>query len=330
MNPRATFRRRMFIAAGVLVCSIVFGGRAEAQSCNLNSIVPGSYGTISNLLTGTNVDSTSTFRVTCTGSNGSVVRLCIELARGSTPSGGAGERALISGSNFLDHEFYSDASRTTVWGSWGNIAAPAYSSGGIQYDLSIVSGGTASVTFTVYGRIVLSTQRTKVPASYTWTGTPQIGLRYRNRSGNTCPTSGSSTTGSGFNWTAAVAAQCVVSAQPINFPSSGLLTTTKDATGTVTPECTNSTPYAIALDGGTTGATNPTQRKMSNGSELVTYGIYRDTGRSQPWGSTQGTNTASGTGSGTGQNFTAYGRVPVQTSPSPGNYADTVVTTITY
>jgi len=69
---------------------------------------------------------------------------------------------------------------------------------------------------------------------------------------------------------------------------------------------------------------------MSKGSEVVTYGIYRDSGRSQPWGSTQGTNTASGTGSGTGRNFTAYGRVPVQTSPSAGNYADTVVTTITY
>jgi len=79
-----------------------------------------------------------------------------------------------------------------------------------------------------------------------------------------------------------------------------------------------------------TGATDPAQRKMSKGSKLVTYGIYRDSGRSQPWGSTQGTNTASDTGSGAGQNFTAYGGVPVQTSPSAGNCADTVVTTITY
>jgi spore coat protein U-like protein len=330
MKPQATFRRRVLIAAGALICSLIFGGHAEAQSCNLNSVVAGSYGTISDLLTGTDVDSTSTFRVTCTGSNGSVVRLCLELARGSTPSGGAGERALISGSNFLDHEFYSDASRTTVWGSWGNVVSPAYSTGGVQYDLSIVSGGTASVTFTVYGRIVLAGQRTKVPASYTWTGSPQIGLRYRTRSGNTCPTSGSSTTATGFNWTATISAQCVVSAQPISFPSSGLLTANKDASGTVTPTCTNSTPYTIALDGGTTGATDPTQRKMSKLTEQVTYGIYRDSNRTQPWGSTQGTNTASGTGTGVGQNFTAFGRVPVQASPSPGNYADTVVTTITY
>jgi len=329
MNPRAVFRRWVLVAAA-LACSIMLGDRAEAQSCNINSVVAGSYGTISDLLTGTNVDSTSTFRVTCTGSNGSVVRLCLELARGSTPSGGAGERALLSGSNFLDHELYSDAARTTVWGAWGNVISPAYSSGGVQFDLSIVSGGSASATFTVYGRVVLSTQRTKVPATYTWTGSPQIGLRYRNRSGNSCPTNGSSATATGFNWTATISAQCVVSAQAIGFPSSGLLLANKDATGTVTPTCTNTTPYTIALDGGTTGATNPTQRKMSKGSERVTYGIYRDSNRTQAWGSTVGTNTASGTGTGTAQNFTAYGRVPAQTTPSAGNYADTVVTTIAY
>jgi UDP-N-acetylmuramoylalanine-D-glutamate ligase len=41
-----------------LTCTLIFGDRAEAQSCNINSVVAGSYGTISNLLTGTNVDST--------------------------------------------------------------------------------------------------------------------------------------------------------------------------------------------------------------------------------------------------------------------------------
>jgi spore coat protein U-like protein len=330
MKPRPAFCRWMVVTAFALTCMFIFGDRAEAQSCTINSIVAGSYGTISNLLTGTNVDSTSTFRVTCTGTNGRDVRLCLELARGSTPSGGAGERALLSGSNFLDHEFYSDAARTSIWGSWGSVVTPAYSTGGVQSDLSIVTGGTASVTFTVYGRIALAGQRTKVPATYTWTGSPQIGLRYRYNNGNACPGGNNTRTATGFNWTATVAAQCVVSAQAIPFPSSGLLTANKDATGTVTPTCTSTTPYTIALDGGTTGATNPTQRKMSKGTERVTYGIYRNSARTQPWGSTQGTNTASGTGTGSSQNFTAYGRVPAQTTPSPGNYADTVVTTITY
>jgi spore coat protein U-like protein len=77
----------------------------------------------------------------------------------------------------------------------------------------------------------------------------------------------------------------------------------------------------MALDGGQTGATDPTQRKMSKGTERVTYGLYRDAARSLPWGSTSGTNTASGSGNAAVQNLTVYGRIPAQTTPSPGLYA---------
>nr|WP_281033880.1 spore coat protein U domain-containing protein [Mesorhizobium sp. M4B.F.Ca.ET.049.02.1.2] len=36
------------------------------------------------------------------------------------------------------------------------------------------------------------------------------------------------------------------------------------------------------------------------------------------------------TGVGTAQNLTVYGRVPPQTTPSPGVYTDTVIVTVTY
>ena len=54
MKPRPAFCRRVLVTAFALTCTFIFGDRAEAQSCNINSIVAGSYGTISNLLTGTN------------------------------------------------------------------------------------------------------------------------------------------------------------------------------------------------------------------------------------------------------------------------------------
>jgi spore coat protein U-like protein len=38
----------------------------------------------------------------------------------------------------------------------------------------------------------------------------------------------------------------------------------------------------------------------------------------------------SGTGSGSGQALTVYGRVGSQTTPSPGAYSDSVVVTVTY
>ncbi len=53
-------------------------------------------------------------------------------------------------------------------------------------------------------------------------------------------------------------------------------------------------------------------------------------GAEQPWGNTIGTNTVAGTGDGTQTNYTVYGRVPAQTTPSAGFYSDTVVATVTY
>jgi hypothetical protein len=55
-----------------------------------------------------------------------------------------------------------------------------------------------------------------------------------------------------------------------------VLAANTDATTTVAPHCTNGTPYNIGLDGGLSGALNPTQRKMTKAAEFVLYGLYRD------------------------------------------------------
>jgi len=47
--------------------------------------------------------------------------------------------------------------------------------------------------------------------------------------------------------------------------------------------CTSGTAYTISLDGGFSGATNPTQRKMTKGSEFITYGLYRDASGTLPF-----------------------------------------------
>jgi spore coat protein U-like protein len=38
----------------------------------------------------------------------------------------------------------------------------------------------------------------------------------------------------------------------------------------------------------------------------------------------------SGTGIGSSQNYTVYGRVQAQTTPAPGTYTDTITVTVTY
>ena len=64
-------------------------------------------------------------------------------------------------------------------------------------------------------------------------------------------------------------------------------------------------------------------------SDQVTYGLYHDAARSLPRGMA-GTDAAFGVGDATVQNLAVYGRIPAQSMPSPGLYADTVVVTVSY
>jgi spore coat protein U-like protein len=58
--------------------------------------------------------------------------------------------------------------------------------------------------------------------------------------------------------------------------------------------------------------------------------LYSDSGRTTNWGNTVGTDTVSGTGTGSAQSLTAYGRIPSQPTPAPATYSDTIVVTLTY
>ena len=100
----------------------------------------------------------------------------------------------------------------------------------------------------------------------------------------------------------------------------GFLAGNIDATGQVRVTCTQSTGYSVGLS---VGSLTPTTRRMHKGSEFITYGLYQDSGRSQGWGDTAGT-MPSGTGSGVTQNYTVYGRVMTQPTPSAGDYTDSV------
>lgn len=128
-----------------------------------------------------------------------------------------------------------------------------------------------------------------------------------------------------------ITASCsITSASTLDFGSQGLLNSVIDATSTIQVQCTTSTPYNIGLDAGAGSGATVTTRKMTNGGSTVNYSIYSDTGRTTVWGNTIGSNTVTGTGTGSAQSFTVYGRVPVQTTPAAGAYSDTVTVTVTY
>lgn len=299
-----------------------------AQSCNITNFA-GSYGSFDPLL-GTAVDSSTTVTVNCNGLPLFTIRLCIEIGPGSNTDA-SGNRVLQAGSNTIRHEYYTTAGRSSIWGSWGSgITIYTPNPIGVAFDVGLNVVGFGSATFTIFGR-VLASQQTAVPGSYSWTSANSPGIRYGYTSGLSCPTGSFAASTGGSSWSATVNSSCYVSASSINFGSAGLLSSNIDTTGTVSVQCTNTTPYKIALSYGTgSGAGIGGARYLSKTGAQFAYNLYKDAARSVIWGDSLGVNTNDATGTGINQNFTVYGRVPAQATPGAGNYADSITVTVNY
>ncbi len=130
---------------------------------------------------------------------------------------------------------------------------------------------------------------------------------------------------------ATVLSSCGVTALPLAFGTySPTQSTNTTAQTTVVVTCTNGTPYNVGLNAGAgTGATVAT-RKMTSGSNTLTYSLYSDSGYSTVWGNTIGTNTVTGTGTGLTQTINVYGSATALQAVPAGSYADTVTVSLTY
>jgi spore coat protein U-like protein len=140
-----------------------------------------------------------------------------------------------------------------------------------------------------------------------------------------------STATSTFNATLTLQTSCqVASNNTLSFGTQGVLSANTDATTTFNVQCTNTTPYNVGLNAGTTSGGSTSTRLLTSGSDTVAYKMYSDSARTTNWGNTVGTDTVAGTGNGAQQTLTIYGRVPAQTTPAPATYNDTVTVTVTY
>ena len=154
------------------------------------------------------------------------------------------------------------------------------------------------------------------------------------------PAVATTTTQSNFAVSLTIAAQCVInSTATLAFTAPGVLggssgTDNNDATTTIAVQCTDTTPFDIGLDAGTTSGGTTTTRKMLNTASLSTatvdYKLFTDSGHTANWGNSVGTDTSSKVADGASHTYTVYGRIPPQTTPAPGTYADLVTVTVTY
>jgi spore coat protein U-like protein len=306
---------------GVMLVAMVpaLATPALAQTCTV-SITDMSFGPDVDTLTGSATDTTATIAYNCTGGSTERVLICVYLGEGSVPA--SGNRRMSDGSNNLSYDLYSNTERSVIWGSGGSGSPP-------PPIIAQLAGGTDSGQALIYGRM-FGGQSSAPPASYAsmFSG-GDVNVLYRVTQDSDCTTpSGTQAASSSFNVTATVAKECLVTTAPVSFGAHGVLKSNVDAEGTVNVRCTPATDYSIRLDGGDAAA-SPTARRMSKGAATITYGLYRNGARDQPWGDTEGA-TVTGTGNGTEQPHVVYGRVPPQTTPAPGLYADTVIVTVDY
>lgn len=142
------------------------------------------------------------------------------------------------------------------------------------------------------------------------------------------------TTTTTFLVTANVSVTCSFTASDLDFGTYDTLAATAlDATSTIQVTCTNGGTYAIGLNQGLHGGSVTTRKMQNNTSPTVflNYHLYADSARTINWGNTVGTDTVGGTGSGTLQNISVFGKIPAaQTSATSGGYSDTITATLTF
>ena len=318
-------KKQFLTIIAAMFLSFTGASLALAQTCTA-SITNMNFGTV-NLQSGAAVDTTATLSVTCTSSLNLalLMRLCPNLDAGSGGSSG-GNRLMLNGTNNLTYQFYQDANRTIPWGSSTNATLGTVPP--IDVVAPILGPGTA--TRTIYGRI-LGSQASKLAGTYLSTfagGQARVNYVRYLLGAPDCSTVVDNPIQPTFTVQANINRSCTVSATNINFGSQSNLLNNVDATGTLTINCTLGLPYSIALSGGLSNA-QPTQRRMTLGSNAIIYGLYSNAARTVAWGSAAN-QIVPGTGTGAVQNVTIYGRVAPQTTPTSGTYTDTVIVTINY
>lgn len=193
----------------------------------------------------------------------------------------------------LNYGLFRDAAHTQNWGNTTGV------------DTASGSGQVATRNFTIYPQIPAG----QLPAPGTYVDTISSATR-------------------SFTVTAVVQPMCQITATNLAFGSyTGVAL---DAASTLTVTCTKTTPYYVNLGDGLHPDVNFLPRASGPGGVMLSYTLFREAARVNRWGNTYNLDGVAGTGSGSAQSLTVYGRVAADQFVTPGAYADTVIATMTY
>jgi len=284
-------------------------------------------------LAGVAVDVSATVQIECSELISplldNVAGVCIYLDAGDGGSDGTTYRHMRQGAEILPFNLYKDAARTQIWGS-----ETAFPASGAQRVLVTLTGNlpaTGSATVPVYGRIP-GTVSDRPVGAYLSTFAGGARARYSYTDAIDCDGVTGTQASDTFTASASIISTCAVEADDLDFGNRSQLNATTDATSQIRTSCSAGLPYSVAVGSG--GGASFDGRHMVHDSfpaEVVNYQLYFDFAHSQVWGDgSGGTVTGGDTGSGSPQAATVHGRVPLQTTPRPGDYQDTVIVTVSY
>lgn len=300
----------------------------NAQSCVFSNTGV-DFGNV-NLAGGGTQTATGTFAASCTGTPGQSIHICANFNGGSGGVAASGDpRYMLQGATRLEYNLYRSNGVGQVWGSYLWSASPRPPA----ISLTLGGNGSGSVSQTIFGRIK-NGQGALPTGTYLsiFSGT-HTQIDYGYASSFNCGTALSPRVQSvPFTVRVTNNSSCTVATTELNFGNQTALDSNKTAVNSISVTCTGGTLYDIGLSNGSSGGTGPATRLMSNlaTAQTITYGVYRDPGYAQPWGNIAGVNTIAATGTGAPQTFSGYGLIPIQTTPPPLTYTDTVVVTVTY
>jgi spore coat protein U-like protein len=134
---------------------------------------------------------------------------------------------------------------------------------------------------------------------------------------------------------ATVVANCLITANALNLgnydPVGANAAAAATATTTLSVSCTSGAAATVTLgQGDNVGAASTDadpNRRLTDGTNFLNYGLFTDVGLSDEWGNTVGTGVAH-TGTGSAVALTVYGSIPAAQNVPAGTYTDTVVATI--
>ena len=141
--------------------------------------------------------------------------------------------------------------------------------------------------------------------------------------------SAQTTASTSFNVTATVVNRCTISAAALAFGSYDPTSATP-VTGQsdLTVSCTRGAITWTGLDNGQHFGTS--RQMIGNTTEMLPYTLYRESSRTNQWGSTQATGVAWTSTGRAPHTLTVYGTIPAGADVSAGAFTDTVQATVNF